>query len=472
MMKKLFTNIFNSKNIILILIIFFQIILLNLFNYIDINLKIIFIFVVIISTLILLKPVLGIIIMLIISPFLSLPENLLLNRIFVFYVYLFLLTILSSIINKKIKFGFNVFYFFPLILFYASLFLSLLIGLSNDVNFITGLKRIFPFSLFILSFIVYWEIIDSKRSLKILFYSLLFVTVLNSFKIFYLWFINLNRIAQVILYTDIRTSWYGRNGISLITSNLLLIYLCLIENNKKRRFILELLIFLSIISIIITFTRTYWFSIIIGYLILFLSVKKEKRTKLIKIFAKQIWLFLILLFLMIIFNPNLLIKFYSWFITRIRAITPSSINLSALNRVDELKYLIPLIYKKFLFGYGLGASYFMYSINPFTDRGLGWVLTSYSHNFYLYHIYSTGIVGFLIFLYFYFSIINKSIKIYRNNKISISIFISTIFVCIFFSSFLFPEFNDKLNNLVLAVLIGFLGYYDKEFNLDFKYRLY
>jgi len=459
MMKKLFLNLNNHFIIISLLSLIYVISFVN--NEIYINLIILLI--IIISFIILLKPIFGILIMLAISPFLSLPENPLLNKLFLIYVFIYFLTIFSFIIKiifKNIKLDFNLSFMFPIFALFYSLFISFFTSLNNNVNLLDWLRRVFPFSILILSFVIYFEIKDNNKNFKILLYSILLLTIFNSFKIFYLWLININKLNQVYLYTDIRASWYGRNGISLITSSFLIFYLLLVNKNKNYDKFYQILFLLSIISIIITFTRTYWFSIPLSYFFIILFIEKKYHNKIKKLFFKQfIYLSLILLILLII-SPSLINKFIYWILNRIKAIEPSQINLSTLNRIDEIRFLIPYILKKPIFGYGLGSSYFMYSVNPFSDRGIGWVLTSYSHNFYLYHLYSTGFLGLLIWIYFVFYFIYKGIKIYKEKRIILSIIISGIFFGIFISSFLFPEYNDKLTNLLNAILIGFLGYFE------------
>jgi len=459
-MKKYYENInlINFELLILIpLLLTFIFAKYNFTNIVLIN------FIIIFSLLIIIEPFIGFISLLAISPFLSLPENYILSLVFKFFVFIFFITIISSLLKrlfKKDKDMFNIFFFIPLVLLFISIFISIFPAINNEINIIDWLRRFFPFSILIISFPTFWEIKDDKKRFKFLLYLIFFITLLNSFKIYYLFLSNISKVLTASLYTDIRSSWYGRNGISLITSNFLILYFILINKEKKYDKFLLFLYFLSLLSIIITFTRTYWIAIPLGYIFLYLFLDVDLKRKFRKLLLNQIVLFSIFAILTAILSPNLFGKFVSWIIDRIKAIEPSQIYPSSLSRIDEYKFLIPLILKRPLFGYGLANYYFMYSINPFTDRGLGWVLTSYSHNFYLYHIYSTGIFGLAIFLYFIIHIIYKGIKLYKSKKDTLPIIISAIFFSISISAFLFPEFNDKLTNLILGCLIGILGYFE------------
>jgi len=103
-------------------------------------------------------------------------------------------------------------------------------------------------------------------------------------------------------------------------------------------------------------------------------------------------------------------------VSRVASIPQATYDLSFLDRVMELQGLWNSAVQNpfsILVGNGLGAKFTFYSPNPWSWGGTGWIENDYSHNYYAYIFWSTGLLGLSLFLLFWGSILRQASKILR-----------------------------------------------------------
>ena len=224
-------------------------------------------------------------------------------------------------------------------------------------------------------------------------------------------------------------------------------------------------LFLSLISLIFSFTRSYWFGFFAALFFLIIVLKKEDKAKLIRILFSQFILFVVAFSLLLIFKFDFASKILLWLKDRILSVTQLSLLLTFAGRVDELKTLLEYIPKSPIYGFGLGATYNFYNISPFAWGGVGYKDLFYSHNFYAYHLFATGILGLLGFCFFILSSIRVGILTYRTEKTNritlVSVFLSSIIFGTLFTSLTSPQFVDATSDIVIGLYIGIVAYASK-----------
>jgi hypothetical protein len=231
----------------------------------------------------------------------------------------------------------------------------------------------------------------------------------------------------------------------------------------QSRFILAAFI-ISLIGLFFSFARSFWVSTALGmismlYLLKRISGKKTSSMKLILIVAFS---FLLCVF----FLPTI------WSIIEARAssiVSPFGHDYSLLERVYEGRGLLTSIVEhpqSLWLGNGFGKKFTFYSINPFTLGGVGERTKDYSHNHYLYLLWTVGIIGLSAFLMFVFSLFRdlrraildhvKDYEIAVPYKLMLVGIFGT-FVNFLVAALLYTPFRIVRWNIYLGMLVG-IGY--------------
>jgi len=124
---------------------------------------------------------------------------------------------------------------------------------------------------------------------------------------------------------------------------------------------------------------------------------------------------LILTILLWIMPPTIRGFVYS----RATSIPKATNDLSLMDRFSELKGLWNSATQNpisIIVGNGLGAKFTFYSPNPWSWGGRGWIENDYSHNYYAYIFWSTGLIGLSLFLLFWGSILRQASRILRSSS--------------------------------------------------------
>jgi len=247
------------------------------------------------------------------------------------------------------------------------------------------------------------------------------------------------------------------NEIYFIYLIVILLYLLMVAKNKLYQVLLHCLLLFSITMVLLSFTRSYWVGIFFALVYLPFVLQKGDRREFISILLTQVFFGAILSGIVYAINPYLQIKIGMWLKQSFLSIFSFKQNFSVMNRVEELKALIPLILRKPLLGYGLGATYVMYWVFP----AKGYVSLFYSHNFYAYHAYATGLIGLISFLFLIWRSLIISIRSYSAYQTSngkLVIFLSALIFGLLFTSLTSPQFVDKASDLYVGIILGIIAY--------------
>lgn len=408
--------------------------------------------------LILLKPYFGIISMAALLPFLSSSANVSMPEI-VFsslFVFILFISLIKGIFRKSkiFKSSFLILAFF----FILTILLSFIPAISNNVSGIFYIRRAFPFFLFLLLIPVFIEMESDGKAFKYILFTISAISLFNIFKIISDWYHNLGVIGGIVNLEQVRIAG---NGIYLIS--LPIIVMAMLTSNKKRgihNIILQILLFVSISALILSYTRSYWIGFLSSIIFLVIFLNNVDKNKIFKIIVIQSMIFALIFLILLKFQPIFSDKILSWVKARILSFENLSSLLSVRGRLDEIKSILVVFPKSPIWGFGLGSTYDYYSISPFAWGGIGYKQLFYSHNFYAYHLYATGIIGLTAFLVFITKPILISISTYKRyieNNI-ITIYLAAIIFGLLFTSLTSPQFVDMPSNFYIGIFIGIILY--------------
>jgi O-antigen ligase len=395
-------------------------------------------------------------------PFVSTSAGVVTAEVIFGLIFLFLLynSILTSLLRESLFF--NSLIFVSSLFFISTIIISLIPAVNNGVVISFYFRRAFPFFL-LLAFIPVFNVLEIKKeSLIILLSAIILVCAYDSFKILFSIYRNFNQIYLIVNLEEIRTPG---NGILQVSLPIVLISLLLTLKSKTARIVLKIALFLSLLSLIFSFTRSYWFGFFVALFFLMVALRKEDKVSLIKVLSFQAILFASAFLLLLIFKSDSAIKILIWIKERLYSTTQLSFLPTFIGRLDEISTLLKYIPKSPIYGFGLGATYNFYNISPFAWEGVGYKDLFYSHNFYAYHLFATGILGLFAFFFFIVSVIKTGVSTYiknQSNKLNlISIFLSSIIFGTLFTSLTSPQFVDITSDFVIGLYIGIIAFTSK-----------
>ena len=336
---------------------------------------------------------------------------------------------------------------------------SSLVSLSGGEPVIWWLRKYVEFIGYLLIFWVVWSI-DQKNEkwVKILLSLFLFIGVAKGCQ-------------QLIYYYQVLPQAIALNNFQILRGRFYveffgfpssILAMCLYIYSKKRteKLLFALLAFFFLILLVLSFTRSMWMGFIVSFLILLFRFKRF-RAKIAKIILS---LFIVVIAAIgggFLLRREIMFYLFDWVKVRLLSFLELEVQLSMLDRFAEWKALWSLSWKKPFFGYGIGRSFTFYSINPWSwaeEGGIGWVSIRYSHNIYLYLLYTMGIVGLLLFMMLIFSVIRKA-RIMQNESSEPFVkaycaAIYSIFFGFLVTSITSPIFMGKANSVYIGLLIG------------------
>jgi len=163
---------------------------------------------------------------------------------------------------------------------------------------------------------------------------------------------------------------------------------------------------------VVSFTRSYWIGTAVTFLLIFiLSYSDQERNGLL---LKGIGISVLIGVSVLVLNSvsdvgDVLVR---------RALSLGTFfqSSSFLDRVYELYGLLSSAVERsvgIIIGNGFGAKFTFHSVNPWSWGGIGPQTISYSHNFYAYVFWTTGLVGLFLFLLFLRSTIVTGLRIVK-----------------------------------------------------------
>ena len=291
------------------------------------------------------------------------------------------------------------------ILFIVTLYIGFSILNADNINegIISAYKILITISVFFLSIIAFKKIES----------PVLFLAQLLSF------FLLLESLYLIIDYNISRSFIKGiAQNPNISSSSILfkLIFFLYLKNNcdySKFKFLIWIIEIIAIISIIILQSRLGLLSIIFIYFSIFMTQRLIRK--------KTIFSFLIILTSFIYFsnttNSNILSYNFSE-------------DESSIQRIEFYNTAIDLIKQKPLFGFGLGSwKYESLSYSSLKNETI--LVPYYTHNDFLQTFVEMGILGFIIYLSFFFKI---GFEIFKKFKLDSFYFYSGIILVVFFGN--------------------------------------
>ena len=364
------------------------------------------------------------------------------------FLWVFILFAFGKLYLKKITPQMKIFF----LLFLISFFISLLF--ANNKN--ASLHWFLIFSQYLIFFIGFASVLSLKL-LERIFYSFLIpftASILIGFK-------------NILLFgSGSRLSGFVGNsniyGAYLAFNLLMIIYLISTSHNKYLSIFLFIMLFAGSINIVFTFSRGAQLGYIVS-LMTYLFLKNLHRKKIILILFTFFFIFLVLL---IIAFPNLFHRY-----TNIKV---DNMEYSEIDRLSLYFSGIKLFLNKPIYGIGVNNFHFEYEKYHFLNTVLKNKVNVHfhPHNIFINVLANQGIIGFLVYLYFFyifmkFVFFNKN-KIHLNDKISEM----RIFVISFFAYFIVHGQFDVIwtiigrhqMHLLFMIWLGMVNYLIKYKN--------
>ena len=349
----------------------------------------------------------------------------------------------------------------PLIIFYTTCVVSALISVKFYGTDYTPVIRTLRAVTYYLTFFVITNYITTFSQLKLLIKGLITIATI----------VSIAMILQAIIGDSVSLmpgrieksgTFEEYDTLRILPPGQTLLYIffitgfctTIIENRIIDNKYLNLLILCLLGSgIILTYNRTYWIAIIIVISILYYFLKRPEKKRFLSLMTTALILgFIGSTFVLSSknkFGETLLSvseRFSSVFAGK-KLTTSSSLD----DRYTENKYALNKIKANFIIGNGLGNSY-RPSIFGSKDE-----LTSYIHNGYFWLLLNTGLLGFLAYFWFYLGFIRRGYKNFFKIDKKLKPFMAGFFLSgigILPMALLNPIFMQWYSIVVLSIVIG------------------
>jgi len=297
----------------------------------------------------------------------------------IFILFIFL------VIVKKIKIKAK--YLFPIIIFFSIAFLSLVINLLNY-----SYSQIFISSLYLSRWVSYASLYiivsnlstDSKKKIqKLLFYSgisILLIGFLQYF--FYKDLVNLYYLQWDKHLYRLFGTFFDPNfaGAFLVLFTIYVFGFIISERNKNKRMIFGVIALLSILAVVLTYSRSAILMLLISIITFLILIKK----------GRYILVFILFLLLVLISSPKV---FQTEGTNFLRV-------YSSMERVKSAKIAMDIFSKNSIIGVGFNTYRFAQNKYGYlTDEK--WEIThsgAGTDNSFLFLLATTGVIGFFVFI--------------------------------------------------------------------------
>lgn len=297
------------------------------------------------------------------------------------------------------------FYLFGFLVWAA---VNFIIASNNGVELLWWFRRFFPVLTLPLTALASMSAFRSQRQVCAAYIALTFIGIMVVLHaLFQIRSMNLTAITNLQALRKYGGGYYSAFGLCLMAP-------FLFRRPRFRRSTWLLVtgaLFILFFGLVISFTRTYWISTAVALLFMvYLLARIRRITAPALLFRITIPAMLVLALFLWITPPTI----RSFVVARAVSMSKASNDLSVMDRFSELVGLWNSAIKapiSLLSGNGLGAKFTFYSVNPWSWGETGWVENDYSHNYYAYLLWSTGLVGLFLFLLAWGSMLRQMIKL-------------------------------------------------------------
>lgn len=286
--------------------------------------------------------------------------------------------------------------------------INIIIALANNVEILWWFRRFFPIITLPLIILVSITTFRSSRQIRQAYIMLIFIGIIIVLQAM----IQIHSVYGLTSISLQELRKYGGGYYSAFTLCLVSPFLFGRQNLSLIKKLLAIItVTVSLLGLVLSFTRTYWISTAIALLFMMYLFSKGYRKFFPRYFVPTALVGGLVVTIILLITP-LNIKFLV--ISRIATIPKATRYLSFQDRIKELEGLWNTIAKRpitILVGNGLGSKFKFYSVNPFSWDGVGWIQNDYSHNYFAYLLWSTGIIGLSLFLLFWGSLLHRATKL-------------------------------------------------------------
>jgi O-antigen ligase len=331
----------------------------------------------------------------------------------------------------------------PVLLFVLYSIITTLIGLANSKPLMVIAREFFHVFYYLFAIVIY-KYFNSKDYSRA-FTFLLLLSIIISFEYVY-----------VNLFTTVNRFVTFQSGLLPIASTIL--FSAILFNIKRS--ITSVLLIIIVLGTFVTLTRTLWITTFISFgaaLLLFLYY--EKKTKIITIII-LVFIMLVPLFFITKYNKSNQASSTEQNVQdRTQSLAKPTEDHSFLMRAEIGLYVVRRFITSPIIGKGFG-DYVRYRILGDTKANV-----IYPDSTYLYILWKSGIIGFIIYLTIFWRFLKITFTNYKNSdsiktKI-ISLGLLSAFLGLAFLNVLSPLFIKYKSNIIIAF---FLAYSDFQYN--------
>jgi hypothetical protein len=346
------------------------------------------------------------------------------------------------------------------VFFIASIILSVLPAYGNGVQVSFWVRRAFPFFLIMTFPIIHDACERDSRALRFLVAFLLVLGFARNLPVLIHWYANAAALRGVLNLQELRQSGVG---VWLMSFPVLAGVAAADSHSPWVRRALVLAAVVSLGALALSYTRSYYLGAGIALAVTVVLGCITDRRSVLRVAAEAVGVSVVSVAALFAIAGEATKKLASWFTGRLSSIVSAVGTTSVQDRIAEIHALSLLIPHSPIVGRGLGATYSFYSPTPFSwSLPVGYKTIFYSHNFYVYHLYATGIIGLAALLLFLGDVLVRSTHAARHaperfDRLLLCAIVGLI-AGMSFSSLTSSEFSEKLPNLVLGICVGLASY--------------
>ena len=213
-------------------------------------------------------------------------------------------------------------------------------------------------------------------------------------------------------------------------------------------------VLLGVLSLVLSFSRTLWAATGVAVIAMAALVHKSASSRLRRRLVAALLVVLLLCGLLLLTPLADVVQ---------RRIT--TLGFSMAQRVQEARGILSTMAERpitLLVGTGFGSEFQMYSVSPYASAGTGEILRTYSHNYLLYLLWTTGLIGLgamLTFALSFWRLLLRGIRLSRDDPSfdvvhPVLIGISGAFVSVAIASLTIPPFGILPWAILISMLIG------------------
>ena len=330
-----------------------------------------------------------------------------------------------------------------LVLFLAIGLISVFIaGYQDPSYFSRGFREYYIFIPYLFYFPVR-DFVTSRERFNEIVWALLITCTIGAIYVVYIF-----KTATVDATHVWNVLWSRKNLSEPLYMTAILILLAMVASKAYKPRITFPLLAINILALGITLTRGYWGATGVGAVLLIIFLGKAARGRLIGFLTGGL--------AVVIATAAIVFPRIFEFLIGIVAARATSISFqseSLKDRLIESASVISKIKASPIIGHGFGATFSFYEILQ------GYTMTTwYIHNGYLFLLFKLGVVGAMMYLYFYFSRLiftAKTARAEKDEQLSSMImsFAVTLGVMLLVNV-TSPQFDDKVPVLLMTVMWG------------------